>query len=223
MSSLVVRCLTRAVWVKGRVRKQGSKPFVNPDKRTGRLSGSAEKPTSKRIKLAATIVGTSESALVPNSPAPEGRVTFFQKRQQPRRRRRAFGAFYSTPSSRSAPTIRCWFQARNRTFRAFLREKDEFWHDSGLSRPFHQQLRPQTAFRGTNRNFPNLARCFQTRKVRFRAILSEMAVTTFRKSGIVPSRSSLRRKARRACPPLSGSQHSRRTAGACAIRRLRAV
>lgn len=62
MSSLVVRCLTRAVWVKGRVRKQGSKPFVNPDKRTGRLSGSAVKPTSKRIKLAATIVGTSESS-----------------------------------------------------------------------------------------------------------------------------------------------------------------
>ena len=80
--------------MKGRVRKQGSKPFVNPDKRTGRLSGSAEKPTSKRIKLAATIVETSESALVPNSPAPEGRVTFFQKRQQPRRRRLAFGAFY---------------------------------------------------------------------------------------------------------------------------------
>ena len=86
-------------------------------------------------------------------------------------------------------------------FPSLLTRERRFWHDSGLSGPFHQQLRPQTAFRGTNRNFPNLARCFQTRKVRFRAILGEMAVTTFGKSEIVPSRSSLRRKTRRACPP----------------------
>lgn len=161
MSSLAVRCLTKAVWVKGRVRKQGSKPFVNPDKRTGRLSGSAVKPTSKRIKLAATIVGTSESS----SPI----------RQRPK------GASLSSKSS-SNP--------------------EDGGAPSALSirrRALVQRLQSDAGSR------------------------HEMAVTTFGKSGIVPSRSSLRRKTRRACPPCQVPRFRLRTAGACAIRRLRAV
>lgn len=207
--------------MKGRVRKQRSKPFVNPDKRTGRLSGSAEKPTSKRIKLAATIVGTSESSS-PIRQRPKGASLSSKSSSNPEdggapsalsiRRRALVQRLQSDAGSRheielSEPSYaRKTILARFRTFRALSPAASTAnslsWHESELSESctmFPDSESSISCHFGRNG-------CNDIRKVRNRAI-SQLSASQNSKG----------------LPPLSGSQHSRRTAGACAIRRLRAV